>query len=486
MSQGESFPRRIIVGVAIGAALIPLNSTMVAVALPDIGNSLEADAGTLTLWLVTSYLLVNVVLQSPAGKLSDILGRRRAFSIGQAVFGLGALIATFLPYLGTVALARVLMAAGGALLVPTGMALLRTIVSEENRPRAFSNFGALLGASAAVGPLIGGVLTSAFGWKSIFLINVPLLLISGFFVQSQNDAWGDSPRATATRDANAANDASAAAAANMPSPSFDFRGMFLLTVGLASTVIGMKIGGGSALLLLPLGLLSLVAFVWWERRVASPLIDPGLFRKMPFVIGGTVVGLQNLAMYALLFQLPFLLKDWIGLGTDEVGRTLLCMTLGMVFFAPVGGNLAQRIGTRNNVLTGLTASLLGLLGLLLATTEKNLPGMLVSLGFVGAGIGMVMGPSQAAALSSIDRLQSGVGAGVLSTLRYIGGIAGITVVSVVLTHTDTASLLIQSQICFWIYVGAHVVGPGARWRTTRPNRSATKGHCRLDCRSCSY
>ena len=104
---------------------------MVAVALPAIGDDLGADPGSLTLWLVTSYLFVNVVLQSPAGKLGDIFGRRRAFMVGQGLFAAGTLIAVLAPYLATVAASRILMAAGGAMTVPTAMALLRTVIPEE-------------------------------------------------------------------------------------------------------------------------------------------------------------------------------------------------------------------------------------------------------------------------------------------------------------------------------------------------------------------
>jgi len=439
LNQTKKPPRRIFAAVAIGAALIPLNSTMVAVALPNMGEALQADPGTLTLWLVTSYLLVNVVLQSPAGRMADILGKRRTFTLGQSIFGLGALIAVLAPRLETVALARVLMAMGGALIVPTAMALLRNVVSEDLRPRAFSYFGSLLGASAAIGPLIGGVLTQHFGWKAIFLVNVPLLLLSQILVRSENPGWGDDGR---TRS---------------PSSRFDFVGMALLATGLATGVIAAKSGGSSAQILVPLSVGSFILLGWWERRVSSPLIDPALLRKLPFLLGGTIVGLQNLAMYALLFQLPFLLRQSTNLQAGEIGRVLLSMTIGMVLFAPVGGYLAERLGTRSTIRTGLTASLLGLLGLLYSAGGETLWPLIVALGFTGAGIGIVTGPSQAAALSRIDSSQSGAGAGILSTMRYMGGIAGITIVSVVLANTDTTPILDRSQVCFWIYVAVHVV-----------------------------
>ena len=139
-------PLRFIAAIVLGAALIPLNSTMIAVALPAIGETFSVSPGDLTLWLVTSYLLVNIILQSPAGKLGDMVGRRRAFGIGLSLFAVGVLIATFAPFLAAVAASRILMAAGGAMLLPNAMALLRTVIPEERRPRAFGYFGAMLGA----------------------------------------------------------------------------------------------------------------------------------------------------------------------------------------------------------------------------------------------------------------------------------------------------------------------------------------------------
>jgi MFS family permease len=176
--------KRFIVALTLGAALTPLNSTMIAVALPAMGESFQVSSSDLTLWLVSSYLLVNIILQSPAGKLGDIVGRRRAFMIGLSLFATGSLIATLAPYLPVVTASRILMAAGGAMLIPNAMALLRNVIPEHKRSSAFGYFGALLSASAAAGPMLGGMLTEYFGWKAIFLVNLPLLLLSWVLVVS--------------------------------------------------------------------------------------------------------------------------------------------------------------------------------------------------------------------------------------------------------------------------------------------------------------
>jgi len=427
-------PRRFIAAIVLGAALIPLNSTMIAVALPAIGETFSVSPGDLTLWLVTSYLLVNIILQSPAGKLGDMVGRRRSFGIGLSLFAVGVLIATFAPFLAAVVASRILMAAGGAMLLPNAMALLRTVIAEERRPRVFGYFGAMLGASA----LVGGFLTEYYGWEAIFLVNLPILLLSWVLVQSDSSYERESMENHGSR------------------ARFDFTGMGLLAISLGIIVIGMKSDGLWPLAAIAFGGLGLYGFTRWERRTPDPLIDLQLFRRIPFVIGGSVIGLQNLGMYALLFQLPFLLIGWYQLDPVTIGQILLTMTISMVLFSSIGGRMAEWLGARTTVLSGLFISLIGMIMLLVTTGSATLWWMSISLAWVGGGIGMVMGPAQAAALSAISPEQSGVASGVLSTMRYLGGVAGITIISTVLTDADPAAMLEQNKLCFGIYVGVYL------------------------------
>ena len=428
---------RFIVALVLGATLTPLNSTMIAVALPAMGESFGASSSDLTTWLVSSYLLVNIILQSPAGKLGDMVGRRRVFMLGLSLFAIGAMIATLAPLLPVVAASRVLMAAGGALLIPNAMALLRNVIPEHKRARAFGYFGAILGASAAVGPMIGGVLTEFFGWQAIFLVNLPLLLLSWVLVKSDT-SYVRPPQSSKTA-----------------LPGFDFIGMGLLAFSLGILVTGLKSDQYWPLIAILLGGLGLLAFTRWEKFTLNPLIDMQLFRRRPFVIGGAIYGLQNLSMYALLFQLPFLLQEWYLLDAGKIGQILLMMMIFMVFLSPVGGRMGEHFGARITILSGLCASVTGLIMLLITAGSTELLWMPISLALVGAGIGVVTGPAQAAALSAVRPEQSGVAAGILSTMRYLGGIAGITIISTILVATDAAGILRQSKLCFAIYIGTY-------------------------------
>jgi MFS family permease len=232
--------------------------------------------------------------------------------------------------------------------------------------------------------------------------------------------------------------------------------MGLLAFSLGILVIGLRSDEFWPLIAIMLGSLGLVVFTRWEKLTRHPLVDMQLFRRGPFVIGGVIVGLQNLGMYALLFQLPFLFKEWYLLDPGQTGQILLIMMIFMVFLAPVGGRMGEHFGVRSTILSGLAISITGLIMLLYTAGSMALLWMPISLALVGSGIGMATGPAQSAALSAVLPEQSGVAAGILSTMRYLGGIAGITIISTILIDTDPAGILRQNKICFGIYIGVYI------------------------------
>jgi MFS family permease len=371
-------PLRRFAGLALAALLAPLNSTIIAVALPSIAEAFRATPAVATHWLVTAYLVVTIVAQSPAGKLADLWGTSRVLTLGRAAFGTGALVAAFSPSLPVLGVGRVLMAIGGALSIPTVFAQLRNSVPAARRGRVFGIFGAIMGAAAAAGPVIGGYLTSAYGWHSVFVVNVPVVLLS--FVL-EPPARGE---------------------AGVRTPHFDWLGSAMIGVAVVLLVAAVNL---TSVPFAAGALLMLVLFVTRELRASDPVLDVRLFARAPFAAGSAIVGLQNLAMYAMLFLLPFFLADR---GAARTGRTLLLFTLSMVLAAPIGGRLSDAIGAR---IVAFAGAILSTAGAALFIAEGEL---LASVVLMGAGIGMSSAPAQASAL----------GAGALSTMRYIGGVIG--------------------------------------------------------------
>ncbi len=433
-------PMRLLVALVMSASLAPLNSTMVAVALPEMSRTLGADSGALRQGLVTSYLLANIVLQSPGGKLGDRLSHRRALALGQLIFAFGAALAYAFPVLTVLTASRIVMGAGAAILAPSATALLRTELPAEVRGRAFGAFGAAMGLSAGLGPKVGALLVEHFGWTSIFLANVPVLLLSAALAHLRVPAPPAPPPPAAK------------------APRFDILGSVLLGASLVGLVLGLE--NKNLRWAAGLGALGLVPFALWERRAADPIIDFSLFKQRAFVGGSLIIAVQNFAMYSTLFELPQVAKRLFGSGPRDVGNTLIAMMLMMVVASPFAGRASERFGARSVALIGCSLALAGmvLLGLRpLGVITDAIP----ALAMLGAGLGLTSAPSQSAAISDVPREKSGMAAGLTSTMRYVGGIGGLTVLGLVLTeNTDGAVVLREHATAVTLFCVALVLTIG--------------------------
>lgn len=419
-------PVRLLVAMALSSALAPLNSTMVAVALPEMSRTLGAGSAELRQALVTSYLLTNIVFQSPGGKLGDRLGHRRALGLGQLLLALGAALAYLWPVLSVLTLSRIVMAVGGAIMVPSAMALLRTELPPEVRGRAFGMFGAVMGVSAGLGPTIGAQLVSRFGWTSIFLANVPVLLVSALLAHGGH-LLGSS---------------ASVRAAPLRAPRFDLLGSFLLGISLVCIVLGLE--HASLRWAIAVGALGFVPFALWERRVADPVVDFSLFRRRAFAGGSLLIALQNFALYSLIFELPQVGGRLFHLGPRDIGNTLMAMMGTMVVISPIAGRAADRFGSRIVALIGSVVALLGMCMLLfrpLTSMRDAIPALVL----LGIGIGGCSAPAQSAAMGDVPREKSGMAAGVTSTMRYMGGILGVTLLGLVLSDRQEAEVVRQEH-----------------------------------------
>lgn len=390
-----------LVAACLAASLMPLNSTMIAVAVPAISDAVGHDPGTVTQALVATYLVAAIALQSPGGKLGDRIGQWRAFAFGQVLLAAGAVLGFLAPTLWLLTLSRVVMAAGGAIVVPATIALMRTELPEARRGRAFGIFGSVMSLAAGIGPLIGGELVRLFGWPSIFLANLPVIAVS----------------------------AALAATAHHVPPSrrearFDWWGSLLLATALASGVAGAELHGDRAVLLAVVGLTLLVPFVLVERRAADPVVAFGLFRNLRFTAGTMVIALLNLVMYALLFEIPLVLSARFAIDAAETGRVIVFMMLAMVVTSMLAGRVTDHIGPRPLGIAGVLACLGGVV--LLWVSPLGAPAdMRLPLALLGVGIGLANPAAQTASMADVARADSGMAAGIGSTMRYLGGIIGI-------------------------------------------------------------
>lgn len=418
-----------LVSLACSIGLVPLNSTMIAVAIPAIAGDWSVPPTLLFQWLVSSYLLVNIVAQSPAGKLGDRWGHMRMLQLGQLIFALGSVIGFLATVVPVLAAARVLMALGGAVMVPAAMASVRISLPPEKRAKAFGLFGAVMALSAACGPLVGGEIVARFGWAALFLVNIAPLAVVGFLElrapRRHADATGPRQR-----------------------QRFDFLGSALLGLGLSLLVIGVRDLQAWAPLV-GLAVVLLAAFVWWERRASDPVIDLRLLSRRAFAAGAGIVGLQNFAMYALLFELPVVFARSFQATPAQSGRVLLAMTLAMVVGSTLGGQLAARLGPRRAAMTGTAVALVG--SLLLLVPLVGLQSFLPALLALGLGLGLSTPAANAASMAAAQPHESGMASAASGTLRYLGGIAGVAMVSALAAGDD---LLAAMHTSAWVFAAA--------------------------------
>jgi MFS family permease len=420
-------------GLGLSAMLVPLGSTMIAVALPSIGAEFSRSPSELTQWLVNSYLLINIIALGPGGKLGDHWGYRRTLRLGQWLFGAGCLLPIVFHVFEALVASRVLMALGGAMMVPTVMAVFKITVPPEKRHRVFGYFGGLMGFAAALGPSLGGLLVHQFGWGAIFLMNLPPLALSVYF---SADFFKGGLHEVPPVDFR-----------------FDWLGTALLTASLLLLVIGLK---DRSLLFVP-GLVLMGVFVWWQSKSAQPLIDLKLFADRSFSAGCAIIALLNLSMYALLFQLPYLLKLLYQWGPEQSGHYMTTFMVSMMAASLVGGRVAEKIGVKITCVAGSLLAAAGLAGL--ATLVPGEAPWHVAGGLVlgGGGLGLANGPSQSAAMATVERNMSGVASGVMSTFRYLGGVVGISVLALLLSAPASAQSLDQYHQAIMVFAGSFFV-----------------------------
>jgi EmrB/QacA subfamily drug resistance transporter len=452
-AAGLAQERALLAVVALSTMLAPLNSTMIAVALPRIMAEFGAHA-TSAGWLVTSYLIVMAALQPVAGKLGDRLGRRPLILGGLLGFGLASLGSAFAPNLPALIALRSLQAIAGALALPNGAALLREVIPTARRGRSSGIVGSAVSLAAAAGPPLGGLLVGAAGWRAIFFVNLllafPALLLG----------WQAIPR-------------------HRRSPvrrQFDLAGALLLSGVLIGTaallMLGTRLTDRSAIWASGAALAAgLVVFVRRELKHPDPVLQLLLFRNRAFAAANGAIALSNLAMYVTLLVLPVWLAEQAGWGSAAVGLVLVALSATSVVFAPVGGRLTDRYGRRWPAVAGIGLLGAGLLPLAQAAWAGTTPGaaaLIGGLSLAGIGLGLSGAGLQLTAVETVGPSEAGVASGAFSTSRYLGSIVGSSALAAMLGpgHTVASYAAIFAMVIV-AAIGATVVSLALRdWPST--------------------
>jgi EmrB/QacA subfamily drug resistance transporter len=401
---------------------VSLDGTILSVALPTLAHALDAGESDLQ-WFSSGYLLVLAAAMLPAGLLGDRYGRKKVLLGSVALFGAGSALCAAAPSSGAFIAARTLLGLAGAGVIVMALSALTVLFSEEERPKAVGVWSAANFVALPLGPILGGWLLSEFWWGWVFLINVPVALV-GLLA-----AWRLVPESRPP-----------------VRPGFDAVGLAASVTGLVALTYGMieagEHGWGSPGALLPIfaGIAVLVGFVFWERRVPEPLIDPALFRSHAYTWGVVLVTVAILAMIGVLFTMPQYFQGVRGTDAMGSGIRLLPLIGGLVLGALPADRLAARVGAKATVAIGFLVLAGGLL--LGATTRLGSSEGFVALwmAVTGVGMGLTTATATSAALSELPEERSGVGSAVLQACNKTGGPLGTAILGSVLSSAYLARL----------------------------------------------
>jgi EmrB/QacA subfamily drug resistance transporter len=400
---------------ALAALCIPLimvsiDGTILNVALPSIAKDLHTT-NTQLVWINSGYIIMFGATILFSGNLADKFGRKGCLLIGMVIFIAGSIWAGLSASAVSLIGARLFQGIGGGLVAPSTLALITNIFHPPARVRAIAVWAGISGVGVALGPILGGLLLSAFFWGSVFFVNIPVValgLIMVFLLVPNS------------KDEN--------------SPAIDYLGVVLSTLGLFAFFYfliqapTLHITNYKVRIALGLATVLLGGFVFWELHNKHPLLDVRLFTKKAFSVGVLSIAIVFFALFGMLFQLTLYLQAVQGYSPLSAGLALVPFAIVLLFAAPVAPRLAEKMGIRWLVAAGMIVLTAGLLTFLFVSTTTGYFIVFIALVLIGLGGALVQPPSSNAVMSSVPQTETGMGAAANAAIRQVGGSMGIALV----------------------------------------------------------
>ncbi len=451
--------------------LVSLDITAMNVAMPSISTDLETSISGLQ-WTIDVYTVVIASFLMLAGAMADRFGRRRVFRIGLVVFSIGSFVCSLAPSVEALVGFRAIQGIGGAMLNPVAMSIIvNTFPDPRVRARAIGLWGAVVGISMALGPLLGGLLVQVVGWRAIFWINVPI----GIAAIALTFRYVPESRAARPR-------------------RFDPVGQLLVVVALATltatTIEGPHAGWQSAPILggFAITAIASAALIAQARRAREPLIDLRFFSSWPFAAATGLAVLAFAAFSGALFLSSLYLQQARGLAPAVAGLCLLPIALALVVCAPLSGRLVGNGHTRGVLVIAGIAIAIGGVMITTATIETPLAQIVIALGIFGIGFGSINPPITNAAVSGMPRERAGVASALASTSRQVGASLGVALAGSIAAADGHDPGFASSTRPFWWLVAAigvaivalGLISTGARARRSVHALAGFEGVASLD------
>ena len=411
-SQNDALKKIVLSVVTMASFLMPFMGSSINIALPPIQREFGMDA-ILLAWVPTSFILSVTVFLLPFGRIADIYGRKKIFTYGVAINTVFCLLAALSNSTVMLLIARVLQGVGGAMIYSTSIALITSTRPVEERGRALGIYVAVVYLGLSLGPFLGGVLTHNFGWRSIFLVNIPLgVAIITLLLWKLKQEWAEAK-----------------------GEKFDFYGSAIYGFAIVAVMYGLSLLPElPAVGLIVIGALGFVAFCWWETRATDPILEISLFRRnKAFTLSNLAALINYSATYAIAFLLSLYLQYMKGLTPQTAGMVLLAMPVVQFIFSPLAGRLSDRITPQILAASGMALTTIGLTVFIFLNPDTEIVPILITLMLLGLGFAFFASPNTNAVISSVEIKTYGVASATLATMRQVGMMLSMGIAMLVFT-----------------------------------------------------
>ncbi len=402
----------IVIVISLGSFMSGLDATIVNIALPSISKAFEVSTVTAS-WVLNAYLIILVSLLLAAARLGDIRGYRNVFLAGFVIFTVGSVLCGLAPSIEILITSRMLQAVGGAIIAALGAVMVTSYLTPAMRGQALGIVAMFTMLGAALGPVLGGFLTSAFSWRFIFYVNLPVgilaVLLGLHILPRQNPV--------------------------SPNAKIDIPGVILVFVALATLIYAMtSLQGPDAMTGVPALVISVLFWIlFWarEKRAGEPLINTSLFSSRPFTLQNINVMLIQMGMAGVMVLMPFFLEMVKDLPTDTAGMVLLALPIGMILTSPIAGRFSDVIGTKKPIIFGFFASAVALLFLSASSPDTSVGHIVIYLFCLGAGSGIAYAPLNSAVMGEAPKTELGPTSGLIKMMTNLGSSLGVALVMLV-------------------------------------------------------
>ncbi len=396
--------------VSVGSFVATLDASIVTISFPSLTKAFAVET-SVVLWVTVVYLLVSVSLMLTVGKLGDVLGRKKIYAMGFALFTVGLAFCSLSQSIVQLILSRMLQGVGAAMIISLGTAIVTAAFPTAERGKALGLLGAVVSAGLLTGPVLGGFLLDLLDWRAIFYTRIPISIIGT--VMACRLLKEQTGRAKGF--------------------SFDWLGAVLLCAFLTSLILFFNLGGKRGYLSAPaaalagVAILLLVSFIFQERRAAEPTVDLDLFKDRVFACANLSLGFMFFALGFYTFLMPFYLIDGLGYSAWHTGLTIAVVSVTTLVVAPVSGSLSDRIGTRLLCTAGISLICIALLLISRLDLQSSTADVVLRLVLFGVGSGLFQSPNNSSILGAAPRNRLGTASAMLATIRQAGISLGVAV-----------------------------------------------------------